>query len=209
MFLWLTQDVDGKPRFLTLQSPYEMLGMTSRGLMPRMEKSDAAESFDEYLQVGTDGIMVDQNGKAVYYFQYIDTTFANFMKKENLTDPAVVRKFDPDTPFPVGAVELKVSWKVMQPGDYRSDMFVMNGEVNRLVNRDGKIVIDPTQTDTVQLGLVGFHIAGVVKGHPEMIWATFEHKENAPNVPADAGPDTVVSNQDWTFLPGRNPVSKL
>jgi hypothetical protein len=37
---------------------------------------------------------------------------------------------------------------------------------------------------TVELALVGMHVVGSVKGHPEMIWATFEHSGNTPN----AGP---------------------
>src|SRR5690606_27062934 len=66
-FLWLTKEgVDGKPLFLSLVSPYSLLGMSSEGLMPRMKKSDVPESFNEYLQAGTDGIMVDLNGRAVY-----------------------------------------------------------------------------------------------------------------------------------------------
>jgi hypothetical protein len=33
---------------------------------------------------------------------------------------------------------------------------------------------------TVQLALVGMQVVGTVPGHPEMIWATFEHFANAP-----------------------------
>jgi hypothetical protein len=197
-FLWLTAEVDGKPRFLTFNSPYSLIGKTSN-LMPRMQKSNNAESFNEYLQAGTDGIMVDQQGRAVYYSQYIDPTFENFIKTNNITNPEVVRKFNPDTPFPIGAIELKVSWKIVQDGEDTSNIFTMEGVVNKLVNKGGKIVIDPSQTENVTLALVGFHIAGVVQGHPEMIWATFEHEDNAPVVPAKPKPDTVVSTKDWTF----------
>jgi hypothetical protein len=34
---------------------------------------------------------------------------------------------------------------------------------------------------TVQLALVGMHVAGSAAGHPEMVWATFEHFGNTPN----------------------------
>jgi hypothetical protein len=33
------------------------------------------------------------------------------------------------------------------------------------------------------MALVGLHVVGTVKGHPEMVWATFEHVDNAPNGP--------------------------
>ena len=36
-------------------------------------------------------------------------------------------------------------------------------------------------TKTTQLALVGMHVVGTVLNHPEMIWATFEHINNAPN----------------------------
>jgi hypothetical protein len=32
-----------------------------------------------------------------------------------------------------------------------------------------------------QLALVGMHVVGSTAGHPEMLWATFEHVNNAPN----------------------------
>ena len=50
--------------------------------------------------------------------------------------------------------------------------------------------------------MVGMHIAFSVKGHPELIWATFEHVNNAPNAPYQywdsgdvprVGPGTVSS----------------
>jgi hypothetical protein len=39
----------------------------------------------------------------------------------------------------------------------------------------------PTGQRTVQLALVGIHVVGSTAGHPEMVWATFEHKANTPN----------------------------
>src|SRR5262249_49558007 len=33
----------------------------------------------------------------------------------------------------------------------------------------------------VKLAMVGMHVAFSVKGHPQLIWATFEHKSNTPN----------------------------
>lgn len=203
MFLWLTQEVDGKPRFLSFASPQSLLGMQFRGMLPRMMESPVPQTFDEFLQAGTDGIMVDQNGRSIYYSQYINDTFADFITTNDLIDPAKVRAFDPNTPFPIqgtkGSLELKVSWKIVAPGEDVSDMFTMDTQVAKLVNRNGKIIIDPTQSEKVKMALVGFHIGGIVKNHSEMIWATFEHRRNAPNVPAKYTPDTVISNQDFTF----------
>lgn len=205
MFLWLTQNVNGQPRFLSFTSPFSLLGMENFGMVPKMRTNTSAESFNEYLQAGTDGVLVDQQGHAVYYSQYLDDTFTQFIVTNKLTDPSVVRQFNPTTNFPIGAIELKAAWKVVQPGDKTGDMFTMDGKINKLANKDGKIVIDPSQTQTVKLALVGFHIGGVVNGHPEMIWATFEHLRNAPNVPANATPSTLISDKNWTFYKAKTP----
>ncbi|WP_444998212.1 hypothetical protein [Aliikangiella sp. IMCC44359] len=199
MFLWLTQEVDNQPRFLSLVSPQSLLGMTHRGIMPRMTKSATAETFDEYLQAGSDSILVDHNGRAVYYSQYLNSDFVNFINENKLTDPTIVQKFDPNTSFPNGAFELKATWKIVAPGEDVSEFFTTKTTINKLVNKDGKIVVDINQTEEVMVALVGFHIAGVVEGHPEMIWATFEHKLNAPNVPPNPTPETIVSKESSTF----------
>lgn len=206
MFLWLTQDDNGQPRFLRMQEPQSLLGFTYRGLLPRKIKSNTVEPFDEFLQAGTDGIMVDHHGRGVYYSQHINSTFVDFITTRKLTDPANVRDLPPATTFPIaggkGALELKVSWMIVEEGDDVSDMFTMETEVARLINKNGAIVIDPDSIETAEVALVGFHIGGVVAGHPEMIWATFEHKRNAPNVPPGATADTVVSQDSSIFYTG-------
>ncbi|WP_262692668.1 hypothetical protein [Kordiimonas aestuarii] len=208
MFLWLTQDVDGEPRFLSFASPYELLGLETRGIMmPRMGKSNKAETFDEFLQAGTDGIFVDENGNAVYYSQYLDDTYVKFMEDNDLTNPDSARAFEATTSFPIGSLELKASWKIVEDGEDTDKFFTMKSSVYGLANKGGKIVIDTSDIRQVTLALVGFHIGGVVKGHPEMIWATFEQVENAPNVPAGFTPSTVISEDDYTFYKAGTPFS--
>ena len=38
-----------------------------------------------------------------------------------------------------------------------------------------------TPTRQATLALVGMHVVGSMKGHPEMVWSTFEHSNNTPN----------------------------
>lgn len=209
MFLWLTQEVDGQPRFLSFQSPYTLLGLDNRSsMLPRLEKSASPRALDEYLQAGTEGIMIDQNGRSLYYSQYLNDTFVSFIQDQKLLDPEVVRQFDPQTPFPVDTLELKASWKIVMPGENTDGFFTMPSSVYKLVNRNGVIVVDDTQPMDTTLALVGFHIGGVVKDHPEMIWATFEHKDNAPDVPATFDADTPISDRDWTFYQANTPYSE-
>ena len=60
-----------------------------------------------------------------------------------------------------------------------------------------------------KLALVGMHVVGPVQGHPEMVWATFEHSQNAPNnsfyvsIPDPFFPSLQVpynSKGTWNFM---------
>ncbi|MCY7296051.1 hypothetical protein [Alteromonas sp. a30] len=217
MFLWLTQeDENGNPRFLSFESPQSLIGMEHRGLMPRRTKHATAMSFDEYLQAGTDGILIDHNGKAVYYSQYVNPTFANFIKgkdesgnynkSQDFRFPQNVinmGKTAPQTEFPIygtaGALELKAAWRVVKEGEDTSDVFTMKTELAKLVNTANGIQVNHEETYSATVALVGFHIAGIVQGHPEMIWATFEHHNNAPDVQAGTSFTSPVSPDDYTF----------
>jgi hypothetical protein len=41
------------------------------------------------------------------------------------------------------------------------------------------------KTRVTTLAVIGMHVVGSLAGHPEMSWATFEHKNNAPNAAYD------------------------
>jgi len=61
------------------------------------------------------------------------------------------------------------------------------------------ILIDSGKFLNVKVALIGLHVVGVVKNHPEFIWATFEHKENTPDLPPNPNPTKIASNKNWTF----------
>ena len=67
--------------------------------------------------------------------------------------------------FAPGTFEIKVAWKVLPAAD--PTYYSMQATL-------------PGGTTPVILGMVGFHLANWTQHHPEMIWATFEHKTNAP-----------------------------
>ncbi len=208
-FLWLTQDYppgSGQPRFLSFTTPNQLFPDSDVGVLsPRMGKSQKPETLDEFLQAGTDGIMTDQTGRPLYYSQYVDPNFVDFVTTNGLTDPKRLLEFDSTKNFPNGTMELKVSWKVVHATDDTSRFFTMNADVYPLANRRGTIVIDTTSVRSETLALVGFHVVGRVQGHPEMIWATFEHKDNAPdiftyqNIHSPIGMEETVSITNHTF----------
>lgn len=197
-FLWITQEEKGQPRFLNYPSPYEFLGIESREVL---KPHTGHTVFDEIAQAGPDGILVDQNGNVVYYSQYLNPEWVQFIKSNKLMVPAVVQAMDPNTEFPINAVEYKASWRIVEEGEDTSNVFTMKHDVYGLKNQAGKIVVDTNNIRNVELALVGMHIAGVVKNHPEMIWATFEHNKNSPVVPAVFTPSTVIADSgDYTFF---------
>lgn len=208
-FLWLTQDVGGQPRFLAM--PTDGIGAVADGVLdPLIGRSPQARTVELIDQAGPDGVLVDRNGRAVYYSIHSNDVFGQFIAGNGLQDPKTLRAFNPDTPFPVGSMTLKAAWKVVQPGEDVSTFYTRQAQIAKLGTRKGKIVAT-ADTETQTVALVGFHIGGTVDGHPEMIWATFEHQSNAPDLPQPMEkmqPNDVVSSKDWTFYRAGTPLKQ-
>jgi hypothetical protein len=107
-------------------------------------------------------------------------------------------------------MELKAAWKIVEDGDDTAGWYTRQATIAALAEEDGVVVVSPTEDLEVTVALVGLHIAGVVNGHPEFIWATFEHDENAPTLSdeqlaayLDGGNRTIeeqpVSSSGFTF----------
>ncbi len=109
------------------------------------------------------------------------------------------------------AIELKTSWvdasswSASKKGNY-----VVTEAVVPVFNRTpakGPWTVKENKTKT--LAMVGMHVVGTVNGHPEMIWSTFEHVNNAPDnsyqytSTKQPTPKTQPYNSagSWTFLP--------
>jgi hypothetical protein len=71
----------------------------------------------------------------------------------------------------------------------------------------------PSGTKNITLALVGVHFVATVAGHPEMIWASFEHFGNTPNAAytyTSAGGNTTVPQDttgNWLFCVTNCPTS--
>lgn len=63
------------------------------------------------------------------------------------------------------------------------------------------IQVDMTDQEEVTVALVGLHVVGVLEGHPEFVWSTFEHVDNAPDLPEGTPIDSPnpVNTNDFTF----------
>jgi hypothetical protein len=187
----------------------------------------------EFGQAGGNDVIMTRDNGLVYYLIQVNDVFAYFrtgMADGKFTTP-IPTEFPVDgalmdritdiakaapppntkSAFPdrvALAMELKSSWveasKLARPQDYLTikatvPNFVPSG-ADRLVQ---------SGTKDVDLALVGFHVVGSTLKHPEMIWATFEHVNNTPNLPYtynNTSGATVTNPSDgagsWLFSKG-------
>jgi hypothetical protein len=84
--------------------------------------------------------------------------------------------------FLPNTIELKTSWRILKSAD--PAYYTMTATVDGLPN------------NPVILGLVGFHLVINTQFHPEFVWATFEHVNNAPDCTNPQPPPAG----GWSFL---------
>ncbi|HEX6903104.1 MAG TPA: hypothetical protein VF789_25525 [Thermoanaerobaculia bacterium] len=155
------------------------LAQESRGLGVRIRKQRGPAPFKFVLpedidQAGSDNPLFDQNGKVVYY---------NTQYTPN--ECGITQGIDTGFPNKPGdtVTELKLSWRQITPA-----------EAPRYYSIQATIVSGGT-SQQVLLGLVGFHIVKNAPNHPEFIWASFEHKDNAP----DCDGTEPIPAAGWSF----------
>ena len=226
-FLFVTGPDQGEtqPRFLKFATPDEVFGESSglafpkkrkKGdlvLSPRVRKPKGVRDIDTVFQAISNGIVVDQNGRPLYYGLHMNDAFVTFVKKNNLTTPDGIGNASKTLMFEPGCVEFKSSWRVVGEEEDTSNVITRMATLPTLVMTDNKLMIDADHPRDEKVALVGLHVVGVAKGHPEFIWATFEHLKNAPDLPVDlinisrTDPstkpawDAPVTDKSWTFCP--------
>lgn len=122
---------------------------------------------------------------------------------EDLTDAGMIAKLEPAVDYLAMAVELKSSWVDLDsiPAANQKRYIQQVSNVPYYQEDDGKWVQKGTAEKT--LALVGMHVVGTVKDHPEMVWATYEHMENSPNAryAYEASDGSVKTAQDVSSIP--------
>ncbi|WP_299625290.1 hypothetical protein [uncultured Tenacibaculum sp.] len=163
-FLWLTNDIDGKPLFIK-----ELTQVTNQNVpvtQPSGQYKIILTSHDNVQATGdilksNKTFSKDNKSYDVYYSIHVNDTLYNNIEKYAKMEAT---KYT-DTTFPVGSLELKVAWVDAKAISDTSSYFVTDA------------VIDGEDT---QIALLGMHVVGVVYNHPEFIWATFEHDDLVP-----------------------------
>lgn len=191
-FLWATKPTNGIPLFedsLT-QVTNELIPITGHPM-------GASISLTDVGQAGSNGILISNDGyngdaDTVYYSIHANDKLLDIsdsMKTVMLNDPT---QLDNRVAYPVSALELKISWVKASaiPQAERSTYYQTLAYIT-------------TIGDTATVAFLGMHVTGVVKNHPEFIWATFEHQDMAPKYDWESTTDSdvpVTSSSEMLFF---------
>ena len=199
----------------TMAYPGRRLTRQPVKLLARTEKSNENLDPDAVFQSGPGRkILVDQKGQFIYYSSYLDKDYWNFIVTQQLYKLANLQNVPPTTNFPINSLEVKASWRVAALLDKKGKptqtfipdagkrFYTTTAKISPVRLQNGKLVEDkmPSHQISATVALVGLHVVGIVKGHPEFIWGTFEHLDNAPDFSAvPAGATNPQTNAPWSF----------
>lgn len=178
-FLWLTKPETNKlPLFLN-----QMIQVND-AMIPVTVPGDVNVVLTDTEQAGSNGVLTVNpaygdateiaKDPTVYYSIHSDTIMLNAAKKYQAELASGKLQPNNDKTFPVGSLELKVSWVDANtiPAKKLPTFFITIANVSK----------DGGKTFTKKkMALLGMHVVGAVINHPEFIWATFEHSDLGPD----------------------------
>jgi hypothetical protein len=147
-----------------------------------------------------DHVLMAQGSKLVYYMIHANDVYAYFLtgkknhKLEQLNvfpsgykELDLVKKYARHHRMPsfpderTLIVELKSSWIELSSDDEYANYVSIRADVPDFKMVSGGHWQQIGWRRDVKLAMVGMHVVFAVQGHPELIWATFEHVNNTPN----------------------------
>ncbi len=216
-FFFVTQpNAQQQPAFVNYRPFEDVFGLAATSSNPGGQRLTLNAGFNQAGEQGA--ILVDQNRNPIFFSMHINTAFADFVEAEQLNQLLRLLK-DPqaggvaaELEFPPGAIELKAAWKIVEPGEDNSRYFTLPARVPVLKNQ-GKQVVATGDYRDVTVAMLALHVVGVVQDHPEFIWASFEHIDEAGTVDLApsavskpiAGVPSVVKATDASKYPLFNP----
>jgi hypothetical protein len=194
------------------------------GGIPVFVNSAGAVVEVEQGQAGGGQVLEAQNGSLIYYAIMVNDVYAYFLtgaKNGGITPmptqfPTTQTQLNQITTFASAhgktfpdpealAVELKTSW-IEAAGLPNLNNYITMMATVPTYDKSNPNQWVPNGQKTVQLALVGMHVVGSTAGHPEMIWATFEHFGATPNATytynstSGPNPKTVSQTTAGTWL---------
>jgi hypothetical protein len=145
-------------------------------------------------QAGYRNVLLDQDGRTLYYGIHTNQAFVDFIRANNLQTVKGILNVDPSLSFPPGLVELKTAWKDIDPADFPggkvpppggypgdpgdySNYITTTAWVPHLSQdpQTGIILEDPDHPRRIRVALVALHAVFTLPGHPELVWGTVQH----------------------------------
>ncbi|MBG0810942.1 hypothetical protein IY145_16350 [Methylosinus sp. H3A] len=227
-YVWATAlDANGTPRFLTLPTPDDLLSTNAKAaeIGPRTLKL-AARSLMPHGTAGyTEGagaiveadgnVLVGPNGYPILASVHMNQSYFATAKKNLIVTNGYATQ-PQNSSFETGAAVFKATWLRLAPGQKPpAGAYVTEAEVPVLtvLRTKTSIAILPVAGQFVkaQVALVGLHVVGSTVNHPEFLWATFEHKLNAPAVADNTfAPSPTAKNPNaFTFYAANTPFSTV
>jgi hypothetical protein len=230
-FLIATQPVDaqGTPALLTFPTIETVF-------TPSVPYGPNRSFLGDIKQAGQREILIDQNGNAIYYGIHVNQAFADFIHANQLETAKAIQAYSSDPTlknlfFPAGVSEFKSAWQIVDtdhpPADL-ADYIVLKTTVPTLhtaqdAQGNKQIVEDKNAPRPVTVRLLAIHVVYTLPGHPEFVWASFEHTSTStapdggtlddfrnvaprasdnplPTDPENANDTTVVSEDDSFLL---------
>ncbi len=162
-FLWLTNDIAGKPLFMRklIQVDNQNVPVAvNENQTIILSSKDNIQATGDLLR-SNKAFSKDSTSYDVYYSIHVNNTLHKNIEKYASMDKSSYI----DTSFPVGSLELKVAWVDAKAIKDTSSYFLTDAVING---------------NNTQIALLGMHVVGIVYNHPEFIWATFEHDDLVP-----------------------------
>ncbi len=156
-------------------------------------------------QAGGGGVLMTQNNSLVYYTTQVNDVFAYFLTGQKNSANGLAPNWAPvPDKFPTTAanlaqitafaatkgktfpdanalaIEVKSAWVEASAVPDASKYITMTATIPTYDTSNPDHWV-PNGSKSALLAMVGMHVVGSTKGHPEMIWATFEHFGNTPN----------------------------
>ncbi|WP_264535138.1 hypothetical protein [Flavobacterium sp. N1736] len=160
--------------------------------------SKGNEVESEQGQAGSHGALMGENKSLVYYITMVNDVYAYFLTgvnegklngnqfpttagaRDSIVAYAKTKGWVTPPDADALAIELKTSWVEAKDLPNADSYVTIKAIIPTYDKSNPNKWVENGQT-TTKLALVGMHIVGSVAGHPEMIWATFEHEKNSPN----------------------------
>jgi hypothetical protein len=186
-FLYLMSPSAGDPslRNFQVQANYPLLQVSGDSCSGTATKpvffvrviKDPDDSTDFIIperinQAGDQATIYDQNGNVVFYSIVFGRDLCTAPDSGDL---------------PADTMEIKMAWRVIDEADKANYVWM---EADVIPDNNTEVIVPET------LGLVGYHLVRGTAQHPELVWATFEHKNNVPDC---LGPPSEPAG-GWSFL---------